>query len=100
MIACRRERLSVVYLRPRLGGCAIFMKATLVDDTRLGSVLTRSSSANPASPGQGALEEGRRKTHPGEKKRQSVKEKKERWLEAGARACSQNADMVRTDRTG
>jgi hypothetical protein len=61
---------------------------------------TRSSSANPASPGQGALEEGRRKRKEGEKKRESGKEKKERGLEAGARACSQNADMVRAGRTG
>jgi len=61
---------------------------------------TRSSSANPASPDQGALEEGRRKRKEGEKKRESGKEKKERGLEAGARACSQNADMVRAGRTG
>ncbi len=57
-------------------------------------------NANPASPGQGALEEGRRKRKEGEKKRESGKEKKERGLEAGARAFSQSADMVRAGRTG
>ena len=74
--------------------------ALLISEKESAGQRTRSSSANPASPGQGALQEGRRKRKEGEKKWDSGKEKKERGLEAGVRACSQNADMARAGRTG